>query len=56
MSIVAAKDIVAGEEVLVSYNYDIPHAPSWYRELWFDHLRITEGWSEEQVEKWCVCE
>ena len=26
MSIVATKDIVAGEEVLVSYNHDIPHA------------------------------
>ena len=31
MSIVATKDIVAGEEVLVSYNHDIPHAPA-YRE------------------------
>ena len=39
MSIVATKDIVAGEEVLVSYNYAIPHSPAWYREQWFDHLR-----------------
>ena len=53
MSIVATKDIVAGEEVLVSYNYDVPHAPAWYREQWFEHLRSSVGWSEERIEKWC---
>ena len=53
MSIVATKDIVAGEEVLVSYNYAIPHSPAWYREQWFDHLRSSVGWSEERIDKWC---
>ena len=53
MSIVATRDIVAGEEVLVSYNYDIPHAPVWYRDQWFEYLRSSVGWSEERIEKWC---
>ena len=53
MSIVATRDIVAGEEILVSYNYDIPHAPAWYREQWFEYLRSSVGWSEERIEKWC---
>ena len=31
MSVVAYRDIAAGEEVNVSYNYDIQKAPQWYR-------------------------
>ena len=54
MSIVATRDVTAGEEVLVSYNYDVPHAPAWYREQWIEHMRTSLGWSEERIEKWCV--
>ena len=34
MSLVAAKDIEAGEEILVNYNYELQFAPEWYQELW----------------------
>ena len=31
MSIVSSKDIQAGEEIFVSYNYDIQKSPAWYQ-------------------------
>ena len=31
MSVVAIKDILPGEEIRVSYNYEIPKAPQWYQ-------------------------
>ena len=31
MSIVASRDLVAGEEVFVSYNYALEKAPEWYQ-------------------------
>ena len=33
MSIVASRDLVAGEEVFVSYNYALEKAPEWYQVL-----------------------
>ena len=38
MSIVALRDIRAGEEILVNYNYDVKLAPEWYRSLWMQHF------------------
>ena len=34
MSVVSTRFISSGEEVLVSYNYEMSTAPEWYRELW----------------------
>ena len=31
MSVVAARDILPGEEILVSYNYDVSKSPGWYQ-------------------------
>lgn len=53
MSVVAKRDIVEGEEILVSYNYEMVHAPEWYKDLWFTHLIKNLGWSEEEIEGWC---
>jgi hypothetical protein len=39
MSVVAARAIEPGEEILVSYNYLVPLAPEWYKLQWFQHLR-----------------
>ena len=33
MSIVATRDLVAGEEIFVSYNYALEKAPEWYQVL-----------------------
>ena len=49
MSIVAKEDIPCHGEILVSYNYRICHAPDWYIDLWFKHLREDENLSEEEV-------
>ena len=54
MSVVAKRDISAGEEIFVNYNYPIAHASDWYQHQWFHHLRSHEGWSEDQIENW-VC-
>ncbi len=53
MSIVASRDIRPDDEVLVGYNYEMSHAPRWYQELWFKHLRDELDWTEEQIEAWC---
>ena len=37
MSVVADRDIQAGEELSVSYNYKLDCAPLWYVELWTSH-------------------
>ena len=39
MSIVACRNIMRNEEVLVSYNYDLSGAPEWYKDLWQHHKR-----------------
>ena len=39
MSIVACRNIMKNEEVLVSYNYDLSGAPEWYKDLWQNHKR-----------------
>ena len=39
MSIVAVRDIVPDEEVLVNYNYNLKMAPDWYQDLWHDHVK-----------------
>ena len=33
MSIGATRDLVAGEEIFVSYNYALEKAPEWYQVL-----------------------
>ena len=48
-SIVARRSIRRGEEILVSYNYSIAKAPQWYRDLYFQHLRLREGRSEAYI-------
>ena len=40
---------IAHQEVLVSYNYRICQAPSWYVDLWFKHLREDQQMSEETL-------
>jgi len=52
MSVVANDDIPAGEEVFVTYNYMIAKSPEWYQQLWFDHLREDQDWSEEKIYSW----
>ena len=39
MSVVSTKDISAGEEIYVCYNYKIEQAPEWYRNLWKLHCQ-----------------
>ena len=56
MSVVASRDIMAGEEILVSYNYMIAKSPQWYKDLWFTHLRKDLLWSEHQIYKWACKE
>ena len=51
MSVVANKEIPAGEEVLVSYNYK---SPDWYREQWFEHMRDNLEGSEKQIYNWAL--
>jgi hypothetical protein len=54
MSIVASRDLLAGEEIFVSYNYSVHKAPEWYQAIWFTHLREEEGLTEEQVLEWSL--
>jgi len=54
MSIVATRDLVAGEEIFVSYNYALEKAPEWYQAIWFAHLREDQGLSEQEIYEWCV--
>jgi histone-lysine N-methyltransferase SETD7 len=49
MSIVAETDLEQNQEVLVSYNYRIHQAPTWYQELYFQHLREDELLGEEGI-------
>jgi len=49
MSIVAESDIDLDKEILVSYNYRIHQAPSWYQDLYFRHLRDEKHLSEEAI-------
>jgi len=51
MSVVALRDIEAGEEVFVSYNYCIGSAPPWYQDLWWQYCK-EQGWSQGEAEKW----
>ena len=53
MSVVADREIRRGEEVLVSYNYNVAESPAWYRAAWFSHLREGLEWSEERIQAWC---
>ena len=54
MSIVADRDIMAGEEIFVCYNYVMALAPAWYQEQWFKHLREELRWTEEQIHSWAA--
>ena len=49
MSIVAVSPIRTNQEVLVSYNYRICQAPTWYVNLWFKHLREDQNLSEDTL-------
>ncbi len=50
MSVVASRDLKAGDEVLVHYGYSIASSPEWYRAQWADHLRKL-GWSDDLVKR-----
>ena len=52
MSIVADRDIMAGEEIFVCYNYAMALAPDWYQDQWFKHVRDELKWTEEQIHSW----
>ena len=39
MSVVSTRDISAGEEIYVCYNYKLHQAPIWYRNLWILHCQ-----------------
>ena len=52
MSLIAKREILAGEEILVNYSYQVSQAPAWYQALWFSHLRQDLGWSEERIRLW----
>ena len=44
MSIVANRDLEPGEEVFVSYNYDIQKAPEWYQVLsWHLYKMVAQN-------------
>ena len=49
MSVVATVAISQGEEVLVSYNYNLADCPAWYSAAWFTHLRDDLQWSEVRL-------
>ncbi len=50
MSIAALRDISAGEEILVNYNYTVIVAPLWYKLLWLDYLRSVKKFFSEKME------
>ena len=41
MSIVATRDLVAGEEIFVSYNYALEKAPEWYQVSHPSYVKMT---------------
>lgn len=43
MSIVAVRNIMPGEEILVNYNYDVKMAPDWYQSLWKHYMQNNEN-------------
>ena len=49
MSIVASRNILCNEEILVSYGYRIWQSPAWYANLWFEYLREDLNLTEEEV-------
>ena len=51
MSIVAEREILAGEELFVNYNYKLVYAPDWYQLQWFHHVRNNLFWSEEKIDR-----
>jgi len=54
MSVITKRDIQPGEELFVSYNYQLETAPEWYQALWFSHLRDDEGMTEPEIYNWCL--
>ena len=42
MSIVAVRNIMPGEEILVNYNYDVKMAPDWYQSLWKHYMQNND--------------
>jgi hypothetical protein len=49
MSIVTSRDIDAGEEIFVSYNYSIWQAPCWYQAQWIEYKRNVENIDERHL-------
>ena len=45
MSVIAERDIAAGEELYVCYNYRLDQAPSWYTDLWKQHCQQQQNGS-----------
>ena len=41
MSIVATRDLVASEEIFVSYNYALEKAPEWYQVSHPSYIKMT---------------
>ncbi len=52
-SLSAARDISAGEELLVNYGVSMADAPGWYKELWVRFCREDKGMADAQIEEWC---
>ena len=52
-AIASIRDIEKDEEVLVNYGLPMADAPLWYKELWVDHVRKNEGWSDDKILRWC---
>ena len=42
MCILANRDILPAEEILVSYNYELKYCPPWYKDLWSDFLHKSK--------------
>ena len=52
MSIVAKRNILPDEEILVDYHYPIASAPDWYRRQWHEYLLKKKGWSRFYVDRY----
>ena len=52
-AIASIRDIEENEEILVNYGLPMADAPIWYKQLWVEHVRNNEGWSDEEILKWC---
>ncbi|XP_071743457.1 uncharacterized protein [Lepeophtheirus salmonis] len=50
MSVISVQDIRVGEEITVSYNYDLARSPVWYRDAWFHYLRDHEDLNETTLQ------